>query len=110
MSTHLDLDALAMLVAVAETGGFTAAGQKLGRTQSAVSGRIQDLEATLGKQLLERSRRGVMPTEAGERLLAQARRLLAIEREARAELDGDKAVGRLRVGLPDDYVDATCGR
>ena len=57
MSTHLDLDALAMLVAVAETGGFTAAGARLGRTQSAVSGRIQDLEATLGKQLLERSRR-----------------------------------------------------
>ncbi|RYE84029.1 MAG: LysR family transcriptional regulator, partial [Hyphomicrobiales bacterium] len=28
------------------------------------------------------------------------------EREARAELDGDKAVGRLRIGLPDDYVDA----
>ena len=55
MSTHLDLDALAMLVAVAETGGFTAAGARLGRTQSAVSGRIQDLEATLGKQLLERS-------------------------------------------------------
>ncbi|PZR87760.1 MAG: LysR family transcriptional regulator [Stutzerimonas stutzeri] len=106
MSTHLDLDALAMLVAVAETGGFTAAGARLGRTQSAVSGRIQDLEATLGKQLLERSRRGVTPTEAGERLLAQARRLLAIEREARAELDGDKAVGRLRIGLPDDYVDA----
>lgn len=106
MSTHLDLDALAMLVAVAETGGFTAAGARLGRTQSAVSGRIQDLEATLGKQLLERSRRGVAPTEAGERLLAQARRLLAIEREARAELDGDKAVGRLRIGLPDDYVDA----
>ncbi|MRT32549.1 LysR family transcriptional regulator, partial [Xylella fastidiosa subsp. multiplex] len=53
MSTHLDLDALAMLVAVADTGGFTAAGARLGRTQSAVSGRIQDLEAVLGRQLLE---------------------------------------------------------
>jgi len=106
MSTHLDLDALAMLVAVAETGGFTAAGQRLGRTQSAISGRIQDLEATLGRQLLERSRRGVTPTEAGERLLAHARRLLAVECEARAELAGDKASGRLRIGVPDDYVDA----
>jgi DNA-binding transcriptional LysR family regulator len=106
LSTHLDLDALAMLVAVAETGGFTAAGQRLGRTQSAVSGRIQDLEANLGRQLLTRSRRGVVPTEAGERLIAHARRLLAVECEARAELAGDKASGRLRIGLPDDYVDS----
>jgi DNA-binding transcriptional LysR family regulator len=106
LSTHLDLDALAMLVAVAETGGFTAAGQRLGRTQSAVSGRIQDLEANLGRQLLTRSRRGVVPTESGERLIAHARRLLAVECEARAELAGDKASGRLRIGLPDDYVDS----
>lgn len=104
--SHFDLAALDMLVAVAETGGFTAAGVRLGRTQSAISVRIQDLESAVGRRLLERSRRGVTPTDAGERLIAHARRLLAIEREALADLAGDAATGRLRIGIPDDYVDA----
>lgn len=103
---HFDLAALDMLVAVAETGGFTAASARLGRTQSAISVRIQDLETMLGHRLLERSRRGVTPTDAGERLIAHARRLLAIEREALADLGSETASGRLRIGLPDDYVDA----
>lgn len=103
---HFDLAALAVFVAVVEAGGFTAASQRLGRTQSAVSVRVQDLESQLGHKLLERSRRGVTPTAAGERLIGHARRLLAIEREALADLAGDAASGRLRIGIPDDYMDA----
>ncbi len=106
MTAHFDLAALGMLVAVAETGGFTAASARLGRTQSAISVRIQDLESQLGHKLLERSRRGVTPTDAGERLLAHARRLLAVEREALADLAGETPTGRLRIGVPDDYMDA----
>lgn len=105
MTVHFDLAALGMLVAVAETGGFTAASARLGRTQSAISVRIQDLENQLGHKLLERSRRGVTPTDAGERLIAHARRLLAVEREALADLAGDTPSGRLRIGIPDDYMD-----
>lgn len=105
MAVHFDLAALGMLVAVAETGGFTAASARLGRTQSAISVRIQDLENQLGHKLLERSRRGVTPTDAGERLIAHARRLLAVEREALADLAGDTPSGRLRIGIPDDYMD-----
>ncbi|WNJ90838.1 LysR family transcriptional regulator [Bosea sp. 685] len=106
MAAHFDLAALDMLVAVAETGGFTAASARLGRTQSAISVRIQDLESQVGHRLLERSRRGVTPTDAGERLIAHARRLLTIEREALADLGGEMASGRLRIGIPDDYMDA----
>lgn len=106
MNGHFDLAALGMLVAVAETGGFTAASARLGRTQSAISVRIQDLESQLGHKLLERSRRGVTPTDAGERLIAHARRLLAVEREALADLGGETPSGRLRIGVPDDYMDA----
>ena len=75
-------------------------------TQSAISVRIQDLENQLGHRLLERSRRGVTPTDAGERLIAHARRLLAVEREALADLGGETPSGRLRLGVPDDYMDA----
>lgn len=106
MTLHFDLAALDMLVAVAETGGFTAASARLNRTQSAISVRIQDLESQLGQRLLERSRRGVTPTDAGERLIGHARRLLAAEREALADLAGTSTEGRLRIGIPDDYVDA----
>ena len=55
MNGHFDLAALGMLVAVAETGGFTAASARLGRTQSAVSVRIQDLKG----QTMERNPRPV---------------------------------------------------
>ncbi|WP_353181132.1 LysR family transcriptional regulator [Bosea sp. (in: a-proteobacteria)] len=106
MNGHFDLAALGMLVAVAEAGGFTAASARLGRTQSAISVRIQELERQLGHKLLERSRRGVTPTDAGERLIAHARRLLAVEREALADLGGETPSGRLRIGVPDDYMDA----
>lgn len=100
MTAHFDLAALGMLVAVAETGGFTAASARLGRTQSAISVRIQDLESQLGHKLLERSRRGVTPTDAGERLIAHARRLLAVEREALADLAGETPTGACASACP----------
>lgn len=103
---HLDTESLGMLIAIVDTGGFTAAAERVGRTQSAVSARIAQLEESLGVRLLERSRRGVSLTETGERLVAHARRLLAFESEALADLKGGTPEGSVRIGMPDDYVDA----
>lgn len=105
MTRHFDLDALATLVAVADTGGFTAAAQRLGRTQSAVSAKIAALETELGHRLMERGRGGATPTEAGSVLLGYARRLLQVEDEARLALGGQSLQGRVRLGIPDDYVE-----
>ena len=54
MLDRLTLDQLRALIAVAETGSFSAAARRLGRVQSAVSQSIQSLEETLGIELFDR--------------------------------------------------------
>lgn len=55
-------------VALAKTGNFTLAAQYMHVTQSALSGLIKELEATLGVRVVDRSTRRVMPTETGNEL------------------------------------------
>jgi DNA-binding transcriptional LysR family regulator len=103
---HVDPFALEMLVTVADLGGFTAAADKLGRTQSAVSTRIADLEKDIGHRLLDRGARGVTLTAAGEKLVGHARRWLMQERLMLDDVKGHQPpLGRVRLGMPDDYVD-----
>ncbi|MEU2396087.1 LysR family transcriptional regulator [Streptomyces sp. NPDC007369] len=86
---------LRILVAVAETGGFSAAAVRLGLTQSAVSHSVRGSEAKLGAVLFERGRAGASPTPAGERAAALARRILrlyeALGSEVRAAAAGGGA-------------------
>jgi DNA-binding transcriptional LysR family regulator len=63
-------------LAVADHGGFGRAAQALHITQTALSRRIQNLEAFLGVKLLERTTRSVALTRLGQDFLPQARRLL----------------------------------
>ncbi|MET9505545.1 LysR family transcriptional regulator [Streptomyces sp. NPDC006622] len=63
-----EVDALRLLVTVAETGSFTAAAARLSYTQSAVSRRIATLEQRAGGALFERLPRGVRLTPAGRAL------------------------------------------
>ncbi|TBU71336.1 MULTISPECIES: LysR substrate-binding domain-containing protein [Phytopseudomonas] len=102
---HLDTDALAAFVAVIDHGGFTAAGEHIGKTQAAVSLMISRLEDRLGKRLVERSRRGVSLTRAGELLIGYARRIRELEDEALFAL-GESEATRIRVGMPDDYLES----
>lgn len=87
MLDALTLDQLRVLVAVAETGSFSAAARRLGRVQSAVSQAVQSLETTLATKLFDRSARTPVFTDAGRVLLADARHLLrgAESLRARAE-------------------------
>jgi LysR family transcriptional activator of glutamate synthase operon len=92
---------LRYFVAVVEERQFVRAAAELHVAQSALSQQIRDLERELGAELLYRDRRGVTPTPAGEVLLDHARRLLAGEERARAEvaqLTG-LVTGRLSVGF-----------
>ena len=73
----LSLDQLRVLVAIADTGSFSAAGRKLGRVQSAVSQAIATLEAMQGVALFDRSGRRPQLTEVGRVLVDQARLVLA---------------------------------
>lgn len=69
------LEQLRALIAVAETGSFSAAARQLDRAQSVVSYAIANLETLLGVALFERGRRKPVLTAAGRAVLADARRL-----------------------------------
>lgn len=62
---------------VVRSGGFTAAAKKLHLTQSATSLLVQELEAQLGIQLVDRTTRKVAATDAGIEFLSSAERILA---------------------------------
>ncbi|MBT2403064.1 LysR family transcriptional regulator [Streptomyces sp. ISL-87] len=76
------------MVAVAESGGFSAAAAALGLTQSAVSHSVRGSEAKVGAVLFERGRGGASPTPAGERAVGHARRILRLYEALRAEARG----------------------
>ena len=65
-----NLNDLAAFMVVAKEQNFTRAAKRLGVSQSALSQTVRGLEAQLGLRLLNRTTRRVVPTEAGERLLA----------------------------------------
>jgi DNA-binding transcriptional LysR family regulator len=71
------LDQLRMLVASVEEGSFSAAGRRLGRTQSVVSEGISQLESLLNVQLFDRSGRYPRLTMEGASLMGDARSALA---------------------------------
>jgi len=70
------LDQIRHFAAAADAGSFSAAARSLGRAQSAVSTSVGLLEADLGVELFDRSRRNATLTPAGEVLLQEARELL----------------------------------
>ena len=100
----LDLDLLRTFVAVVESGNFSHAAPRIGRSQSAVSMQMQRLEEELGRPLLVRMPRTVVPNAAGNDLLIYARRLLKLSDEARARLSRPEDAGTVRLGVPDDYA------
>lgn len=73
----LDLTSLRYFVAACEWGNIARAAEYENVVPSAISKRLLQLEQDLGVALLQRQRRGVAPTQAGELLLEQARALLA---------------------------------
>src|SRR6266576_6358283 len=95
----LDFDLLRSFVSVVDTGGFTSAGERVHRTQSTVSQPIRRLEETLGYPLLHRNGKAVALTEQGERLLSYARRILALEQEAREVVARPEGEGVVRIGV-----------
>jgi DNA-binding transcriptional LysR family regulator len=100
----LDLELLRSFVSVVDAGGFTRAAERIHRTQSTVSQQIRRLEEDVGQLLLIRSGKDVTPTEAGERLLSYARRLLSLAEEARDVLARPGNEGAVRLGIPEDFA------
>lgn len=105
MLPTFDMDALRALVAGCDLGSFARAAARLGRSQSAVSMQLKKLEQQAGQRLFRRSGRGLALTEAGDALLAYARRIVALNDEAAASLGATAAVASVRIGLPQDFAE-----
>ena len=92
---------LEYLLAVANCGSFSLAAEHCFVTQPSLSMQVKSLEEELGVVLLDRSKKPVIPTEAGEVVLEKARETLTAYngiREAVSELKGETA-GKLRLGV-----------
>jgi DNA-binding transcriptional LysR family regulator len=89
----MDIDEIRTFLAIAELGGFTRAGQRLHRSQPAISRRLGLLEQELGAPLLERLRGRVRLTDAGRAFLPHAEAALASIK------DGQEAVRGLHSGI-----------
>ncbi|MCO7515785.1 LysR substrate-binding domain-containing protein [Pseudomonas guariconensis] len=90
-------------VSVAHKRSFVAAARALGRSPSAVTRAVQALEDNAGARLLNRNASAVTLTEAGERLLPHAERLLDVQRDAADELAALRgtAQGWIRFAAPE---------
>lgn len=96
----MELRQVKYFLAVVETGTFTAASDRLGIVQSAVSQQIGRLERELGVALFDRSRRVPTLSAAGERFRSVAGQFVALEEQARAAAVGRTPRRVVRVGVP----------
>jgi len=88
------LEAMSLLIAVAEAGSLSAAGRKLGVPLPTVSRKISDLESHLNTRLLTRSTRKLALTDSGAAYVAAARRILDDVSEAERAASGEHAAPR----------------
>ncbi|WP_432719905.1 LysR family transcriptional regulator [Jeongeupia wiesaeckerbachi] len=101
-----DLNRLALFAAVAETGSFTAAAERIGKPKSQVSQQVGRLEAELGVRLFTRTTRKVSLTEAGSALFDECAPLLNEMQAALARLDAERREpsGLLRLTVSAEYA------
>lgn len=93
------LQAMGVFVAVADAGGFAAAGRRLGISAPVVTRAVAELEAALGVRLLTRTTRVVRLTDAGARYALDCRRILAEVGEAEDAATGSQAEPRGHLAL-----------
>jgi len=103
----LELDLLKTLVAIVETGNFSAAAEAVHRTPSAVSMQVKKLEELVERPLFNRDSRSVSATEDGEILLQHARRVLALNREIVSRFIQPEVAGVVRLGAANDVAERT---
>jgi DNA-binding transcriptional LysR family regulator len=101
----MELEHLRTFLAVAELGGFSAAGQARSLTQSAVSAQVQKLEARVGARLFERTTRTVTLTAAGGALLPHARQILRQVDSAASAVAATQDAEPARLGLTTEQAE-----
>ncbi len=103
--SDLDPDLLRTFIAIADTGRFGAAAERVHRTQAAVSLQVRRLEDRASVALFRRRGRIMELTEAGETLLGYARRILDMNAAALAALRRGPLAGEVRFGTVQDLAE-----
>lgn len=101
---NIDTDLLRAFLMIYETGSFSFAADKLGRTQSTISQQIKKLESLLGKDVFSRQRRSVELTPVGEMLLAYARKIVDLNDEIIGRISKSNVSGLVRLGAPEAFA------
>ncbi|MDC2866833.1 LysR family transcriptional regulator [Bacillus sp. BP-3] len=101
----MELRHLKTFIIVAESGGFTRAGERLGYTQSTITNHIQSLEEAIGSPLFDRLGKKIVLTEVGEHMLSYAQKILALSNEAleSSQMNG-KPSGTIRIGANESLM------
>lgn len=101
----MELRHLKTFIIVAESGGFTRAGEWLGYTQSTITNHIQSLEKEIGSPLFDRLGKKVILTEVGEHMLSYAKKILELSNEAleSSQMNG-KPSGTIRIGANESLM------
>src|SRR3546814_4685223 len=102
----IDIRHLRYFVAIVEQGSFLKAAEVLRIAQPALSLHVKHMEEEFGVELLHRQARGVIPTDAGTRLLDQAKVVLASFAEITSAVQSQGVPsGEVRIGLPANVTD-----
>lgn len=102
----LDPDFLRTFLAISQTGSFSAAGEKVNKTQSTVSAQMKRLEEIVGVPLFEREGRRNVLTSDGLKLLEYAASMVRLNDEALRAFRPPEMSGRVRLGAIDEYAQA----
>ena len=99
----LDTVTLQCFIAVADTGSFTKAADRVGRTQSAISQQIAKLELITEKTLINRGKL-LSLTSDGELFLGYAKKIFELHCEALDRFKEPELEGEIQFGLPEDFA------
>ena len=100
----LDPTLLRAFVAIAQTGGFTRAAQRLHLTQSAISHQMRRLEEQVGRPLLHRTTRSLTLTDDGAEFLRHAEQVLASLDTLARRFAPSPVSGIVRFGVPENFL------
>ena len=102
---NIPTDLLRTFLAVLDLKGFTRAGERLGRSQPAISLQIKRLQDLVGVPLFDRMAGQSGVTDYGRMVEAYARRMLALNDELVDKIASRSRRGRIRIGIPREFAD-----
>lgn len=104
LGVDLELRLVRYFIAVAEHLNFSRAAAELYVAQPSLSRQIQRLEQRLGVRLLDRTRQGVLLTDAGKAFLPEAQALLRAARQAAVTARAYAPAGKIVIGYVEDLI------